>query len=223
MEFVYIIILSLVSAIVLFILAKLIGYRQISELSFFDYIVGITIGSVAAEMSTNIDLEWYKGIAAMVVYALIAIIFSRMSQKSTVARRMISGTPIILMENGTIKREGLKKARIEINDLLVSARTNGYFNLSDIDYAIMENTGKISFLPTPKKRQLNPEDFNFSPERDGLYINVIIDGKIMREDLKYAGISEDELKKQVASKGQKIENIMLATINLKKQLTIYSK
>lgn len=223
MEFVYIIILSLVSALVLFILAKMIGYRQISELSFFDYIVGITIGSVAAEMSTNIDLEWYKGITSMVIYALIAIVFSKLSQKSTVARRMISGTPIILMENGTIKRDGLRKAKIEVNDLLVSARTNGYFDLSDIDYAIMENTGKISFLPTPKKRQLNPEDFNFSPERDGLYVNVVIDGKIMYEDLKYANISEEELKKQIASKGQKIENIMLATINLKKQLTIFSK
>ena len=223
MELVYIIILSTVSATYLFILTKLIGYRQISELSFFDYIVGISIGSIAAEMATNIDLEWYKGIAAMTIYALVAIIFSKLSQKSVKARSFISGTPIILMENGKVNRKSLKKAKIEINDLLVSARTNGYFDLSDIDYAIMETTGKISFLPVPAKRQLNPNDFNFAPEREGLCINVIIDGKIMEEDLKYAGITEKDLVNQLKGKGVKADDVMLATINLKKQLTIFNK
>lgn len=223
MELAYIIILSTVSATYLFILTKLIGYRQISELSFFDYVVGISIGSIAAEMATNIDLEWYKGIAAMTIYALVAIIFSKLSQKSVKARRFISGTPIILMENGKVNRKSLKKAKIEINDLLVSARTNGYFDLSDIDYAIMETTGKISFLPVPAKRQLNPNDFNFAPEREGLCINVIIDGKIMEEDLKYAGITEKDLINQLKGKGVKTDDVMLATINLKKQLTIFSK
>lgn len=223
MELVYIIILSTVSATYLFILTKLIGYRQISELSFFDYIVGISIGSIAAEMATNIDLEWYKGIAAMTIYALVAIIFSKLSQKSVKARSFISGTPIILMENGKVNRKSLKKAKIEINDLLVSARTNGYFDLSDIDYAIMETTGKISFLPVPAKRQLNPNDFNFAPEREGLCINVIIDGKIMEEDLKYAGITEKDLINQLKGKGVKADDVMLATINLKKQLTIFNK
>lgn len=223
MELVYIIILSTVSATYLFILTKLIGYRQISELSFFDYIVGISIGSIAAEMATNIDLEWYKGIVAMTIYALVAIIFSKLSQKSVKARSFISGTPIILMENGKVNRKSLKKAKIEINDLLVSARTNGYFDLSDIDYAIMETTGKISFLPVPAKRQLNPNDFNFAPEREGLCINVIIDGKIMEEDLKYAGITEKDLINQLKGKGVKADDVMLATINLKKQLTIFNK
>lgn len=223
MELVYIIILSTVSATYLFILTKLIGYRQISELSFFDYIVGISIGSIAAEMATNIDLEWYKGIAAMTIYALVSIIFSKLSQKSVKARSFISGTPIILMENGKVNRKSLKKAKIEINDLLVSARTNGYFDLSDIDYAIMETTGKISFLPVPAKRQLNPNDFNFAPEREGLCINVIIDGKIMEEDLKYAGITEKDLINQLKGKGVKADDVMLATINLKKQLTIFNK
>lgn len=223
MELVYIIILSTVSATYLFILTKLIGYRQISELSFFDYIVGISIGSIAAEMATNIDLEWYKGIAAMTIYALVAIIFSKLSQKSVKVRSFISGTPIILMENGKVNRKSLKKAKIEINDLLVSARTNGYFDLSDIDYAIMETTGKISFLPVPAKRQLNPNDFNFAPEREGLCINVIIDGKIMEEDLKYAGITKKDLINQLKGKGVKADDVMLATINLKKQLTIFNK
>lgn len=221
MEFVYVIILSVVSIAVLFVITKIIGYRQISEMSFFDYVVGITIGSVAAEMATNIDIEWWKGITAMVVYGGIGVLLSILTQKSINAREFIAGKPIILMENGNIIRKNLKKARIEVDDLLASARINGYFNLSDIDNAIMENTGKISFQPVAKKRQLNPDDFNFSPEREGLFVNVIMDGKIVDENLSVAGVTKKELENMLKAKGDKLSDIMLGTIDIKKQLTTF--
>lgn len=223
MEFVYIIILSFVSITVLFILTKLSGYRQISEMSFFDYVIGISIGSIAAEMATNIDLEWWKGVTAMTFYAVVGILLSYISQKSIKARKFISGQPIILIENGKIIEKNLKKARIEINDLLTSARGNGYFNLADINYAIMETTGKISFMPVALKRQLNPKDFNFAPEKEGLYINVIIDGRIMEKDLINANFSKEELERQLRNKGKKLDDILLATVDNKKQLTLYEK
>lgn len=221
MEFVYVIILSVVSIAVLFVITKIIGYRQISEMSFFDYVVGITIGSVAAEMATNIDIEWWKGITAMVVYGGIGVLLSILTQKSINAREFIAGKPIILMKNGNIIRKNLKKARIEVDDLLASARINGYFNLSDIDNAIMENTGKISFQPVAKKRQLNPDDFNFSPEREGLFVNVIMDGKIVDENLSVAGVTKKELENMLKAKGDKLSDIMLGTIDIKKQLTTF--
>lgn len=223
MDFLYIVILSFVSIAVLFILTKLSGSRQISEMSFFDYVIGITIGSIAAEMATNINLEWWKGITAMTIYALTGILLSFISQKSISARKFISGQPIILIEKGKILRKNLFKAKIEINDLLTSARNNGYFNLADIEYAIMETTGKISFMPVAQKRQLTPKDFNFAPMADGLYINVIIDGKIIKKDLKNARITENELKAQLKDRGVKAENILLATIDNKKHLTIFEK
>lgn len=223
MDFLYIIILSFVSIAVLFILTKLSGSRQISEMGFFDYVIGITIGSIAAEMATNIDLEWWKGITAMTIYALTGILLSFISQKSIKARKFISGQPIILIEKGKILRKNLFKAKIEINDLLTSARNNGYFNLADVEYAIMETTGKISFMPVAQKRQLTPKDFNFAPMADGLYINVIIDGQIIKKDLKNARITENELKAQLKDRGVKAENILLATVDNKKQLTIFEK
>lgn len=223
MEFLYIIILSLVSITVLFIITKLMGYRQISEMSFFDYVVGISIGSIAAEMATNIDIEWWKGVSAMIIYGVIGILLSVITQKSIKARRFISGTPIVLIEKGKINKESLKKARIEIDDLLTSARGNGYFNIGDIDYAIMETTGKISFLPVALKRQLTPQDFNFAPEREGLYVNVIIDGKIMDEDLKYAKMTMPQLEAELKKQNKKAEDVLLATVDIKKQLTIYPK
>lgn len=223
MEFVYIIILSFVSIAVLFVLTKLIGYRQISELSFFDYVIGISIGSIAAEMATNVDLEWWKGVTAMTFYAIVGILLSFLSQKSSKARKLISGQPIILINKGKILRDNLKKARIDINDLLSSARGNGYFNLEDIDYAIMETTGKISFMPVALKRQLNPKDFNFAPESEGLYINVILDGHIMERDLENSGFAREELERQIRNQGKRVEDIMLATVDSKKQLTLYDK
>lgn len=223
MEFLYILILSFVSIAVLFILTKLSGSRQISEMSFFDYVIGITIGSIAAEMATNIDLEWWKGILAMTIYTLTGILLSFISQKSISARKFISGQPIILIEKGKILKKNLSKAKIEINDLLTSARSNGYFNLADIEYAIMETTGKISFMPVALKRQLTPKDFNFAPMADGLYINVIIDGRIMEKDLKNADMTKKELKEQLKDRGKKAEDILLATVDNKKQLTIFEK
>lgn len=223
MEFVYIIILSFVSIAVLFILTKMMGYRQISEMSFFDYVIGISIGSVAAEMATNIDLEWWKGVTAMVLYAAAGILFSVITQKSVQARKFISGQPIILINKGKIIKNNLKKARIDIDDLLSSARGNGYFNLADIEYAIMETTGKISFMPVALKRQLNPKDFNFAPENEGLYINVILDGHIMEKDLENANFSREELERQIRNQGKRVEDIMLATVDNKKQLTLYDK
>lgn len=223
MEFLYILILSFVSIAVLFVLTKLSGSRQISEMSFFDYVIGITIGSIAAEMATNIDLEWWKGILAMTIYTLTGILLSFISQKSISARKFISGQPIILIEKGKILRKNLNKAKIEINDLLTSARSNGYFNLADIEYAIMETTGKISFMPVALKRQLTPKDFNFAPMADGLYINVIIDGRIMEKDLKNADMTKKELKEQLKDRGKKAEDILLATVDNKKQLTIFEK
>ena len=116
MDFLNIIILGLVSFIVLFILSKIMGYRAISELSFFDYVVGITIGSIAAEMSTNIDMEWWKGVTAMAIYAILDLLFSFLSQKSIAARQIITGSPIVLIYKGKIYKKNLRKARIELND-----------------------------------------------------------------------------------------------------------
>lgn len=223
MEFLQIVLLAVVSFIVLFIIAKVLGYRQISELSFFDYIVGITIGSIAAEISTNIDIEWWKGITAMVIYAAFDVVLGLLSQKSISARKVIDGTPIIIINKGKISKQGLKKAKIEVDDLLTAARVAGYFNIADIDYAIMEITGKISFLPVPMQRPLNPKDFNFAPERTGLCVNVILDGELMQDNLPKANLTEQKLREILNQREVKQEDILLATIDEAGSVEIFKK
>ncbi len=220
MEFGKIIILSVVAMAVLFLLTKLMGFRQISEMSFFDYVIGITIGSIAAEMSTNLDLEWWKGITAMAVWAIIGVLLSVITQKSIKARRLISGQPIIIMKDGKIIKKNLKKAKLDIDDLTASARANGYFSLSDIDCAIMEITGNISFMPTPLKRQLNPKDFNFAPQKESLSYDVVLDGQFVEKEIEKSNINKNELKKMIQNREIKLSEIALASIDENKQLTI---
>lgn len=223
MDMLKVLILSVASFAVLFVLTKLMGYRQISEMSFFDYVVGITIGSVAAEMATNIDAQWWRGIIAMAVYALFEILLPWISRKSVRARSFISGKPVVLIKNGQIDKNALKKAHLDINDLLASARGQGYFSLSDIDGAIMETSGKVSFLPTPQMRQLNPKDFNFSPMHTGLCTNLVLDGKIMYSNLKGTGIDERKLNKILADRQVRLKDVLLLTVNEAGQTEIYKK
>lgn len=223
MDFLKIAILSVSSIGVLFILAKLLGYRQISQLSYFDYVVGISIGSIAAEMATNIDLEWWKGILAMSIYALIGVALDIITQKSIPARRIIDGKPYIIIDKGSIDKKALKKARLDLDNLLSIARIKGYFDISDIDYAIMETSGEISFLPKPLQRELNPKDFNFAPERHGICYNVILDGELINENLNKSGVSNNELMSIIGDRALLIEDILLATIDESGKVSIFEK
>lgn len=151
MNILYIVLLSAGSFFVLFILDKLMGNRQLSQMSFFDYVVGITIGSIAAEMATDLEADWYHAIIAMAVYALIEIVLSFISRKSKKARKFLNGEPILLINKGGIIAKNLQKARITRDDLLSEARVQGYFDIKEIAYAIMEDSGNISFLPYGKQ------------------------------------------------------------------------
>ena len=126
----YIIITSVSSIIILFILTRIMGKRQISQLTMFDYINGITIGSIAAEMATALDGDVWQPFFAMMIYALFAIMFSYLSMKSIKARRFLVGKPFLLYENGKLFEKNLKKAKLDINEFLTECRTNGYFYLS---------------------------------------------------------------------------------------------
>lgn len=223
MEFLNIVTMSITALLVLFILTRVMGYKEISQLSLFDYIVGISIGSVAAEMATNIDVKWWHGLTPMVIFAGAELIISYISQKSIKARRLISGEPIVIIREGKIYKEALKKAKIETDDLMAAARSDGYFNLADIDCAIMETSGKISFLPMPMKRPLNAKDFNFAPIREGLCYTVISDGRIIGENLRKAEFTENKLLSFLEERGYEVENILIATINEAGRVDVFEK
>lgn len=224
MDVVKIIILSAVSLIELFILTKLMGNRELSQLTMFDYVVGITIGSIAAEMSTALESEYWQPMLAMLVYAVITIAISYITSKSIKIRRIVLGKSRILLDNGKLYRKNFKKSQLDINEFLIECRNKGYFNLSDIQTAILESNGKISIIPNSLKRPVTPEDLNLEPIQEKIVKNVILDGKILKENLQSTGHDENWLKKQIKEQGIKnVKDIFLATVDDNANLSIYTK
>lgn len=222
MEILKIIALSLGSMIILFILTKIMGQREMSQLSIFDYITTITIGSIAAEMATSLESNFMQPAVAMIVYAIVTLVMSFLNIKFVKLRPIISGKTLILYDNGTLFKENFKKAKIDLNEFLVQCRTNGFFNLSDIKTALLEENGKISFLPYSDRRPANPNDFNIKPKEDSVVTNLILDGEVMQDNLKELGFDKLWLNEMLQKQGIiKTDNIFLATYDGDGNLSVY--
>ena len=222
MEIIKIIPLSLGSIFILFILTKITGQREMSQLSIFDYLITITIGSIAAEMSTSLESNFIEPIVAMTVYAFVALLISYLNMKFVKLRPIISGKTLILYDNGTLFKENFRKAKIDLNEFLVQCRTNGFFNLSDLKTALLEENGKISFLPYADRRPANPSDFNIKPVENNVVTNLIIDGKVMKYNLKELGFDKLWLDEMLQKQGIiKTDNIFLATYDGNGNLSVY--
>lgn len=224
MDFVKVFFMSIGSIVALFISTKVIGNKQMSELSMFDYINGITIGSIAAEMATALENDFYYPLMAIAIYTIVIWIISIISEKSVKSRRLFAGRSIILMENGKLYEQNLHTAKIDINDFLTQCRISGYFNLDDIDTAILEQNGKISFLPKADAKPITPRDVNMSPEQEKLQQVVILDGHVMTENLKRTGNNQkwldNELRKQ---KIGNIKDVYLAECDNNNQLSVFKR
>ena len=222
MEIIKIIGLSTGSIVILFVLTKIMGQREMSQLSIFDYFVTITIGSIAAEMSTSLENNFMQPVVAMIVYAIITLIVSFLNTKFAKLRPIHSGRTLILYDNGTLFKENFKKAKIDLNEFIVQCRTGGFFDLSEIKTALLEENGKISFLPYSDKRASNPSDFNIKPKEDEILTNLVLDGKIMEDNLRELGFDKIWLMEMLQKQGIiKTDNIFLATYSSDGNLVAY--
>ena len=223
-DILHVIFLASGSVVSLFFLTKIMGYRQLSELSMFDYINGITIGSIAAEMATSLENSFIMPLTAMIVYTVFSVILSFISTKSYFARGIIAGKPIILINKGEIFEDNLKKSKIDLSELLIQCRVNGYFDISKIETAVLEGNGKISFLPKSSNRPVTPNDLGLNPKQEFLVANLIIDGNIMEENLKHCGKDFKWLNSMLNSKGIKnVEEVILATCDTENNFTVFKR
>lgn len=214
---------ALLSLITLFFVTKLIGKKQVSQLSLFDYVIGISIGNFAAEMTINLESKEIHGIVAVIIFGFIAYLVSILTMKSIVLRRFFMGTPTIMIEHGKIVQDSFKKVRYDINDMLEQCRINGYYDISDIEYAIVEANGELSILPSSYNRPITVKDMNLKVNKEGLCANVIIDGKIMYKNLKNINKTEEWLLKEMKVRGKEIEDIILATVDINDKIVFYER
>ena len=202
----------------------MVGKKQISQLNLFDYIVGITIGSIAADISLDLEKDLLAGLVSLFLYGIIAYLISLLTMKSIKARRFFTGVPTVLVENSKIIESGLKKTKIDINELLAEARIAGYFDLDEIEYAIMEVNGNISFLPKDREKPITKKDVNLKSVDTGLTANVIIDGKYMKNNMKAIGKNKKWLDHELKILGyDNYDNILLATVDINYKILVYRK
>jgi len=222
MEALKICLTAVLSIAELFILTKIMGKRQMSQLSLFDYINGITIGSIAAEMATSPIRESWKPALAVAIYGLFACAFSIATDKSIKFRRLFVGKSLVLMNNGKIYRKNLVKSKLDINEFLEQCRIGGYFNPDDLQTVIMESNGKLSFLPKSDMRPANPKDLGIMPTKELPPVVFISDGKILHQNLRQNGKNEIWLREQLKKDNYPpIEKIFLAICDCNDTLIVY--
>lgn len=191
---------SILSIVAIFIITKLIGHKQISQFDFFDYVCGITIGSIAAELATELEAP-LEPLIALAVYGAASVALSLLTHKLPRTRKFINGSPTILMNDGKLYRENIKKSKLDLSEFMIMCREQGYFDLSQIQTAIYEYDGKLSILPRPSSRPLTPSDMQITANATHIGVELIMDGRIMGENLRRLGRDVEWLSLMLKSRG----------------------
>jgi uncharacterized membrane protein YcaP (DUF421 family) len=211
---------TLLAAVALFLITKLLGKRQVSQMSMFEYVTGITIGSLAAYISLDLDAQWYLGIVAISVWALVSLGTEFLQIKSKMMRDFIDSKGRVLIKDGKILEDNMKKERLTTDELMEQLRKKMAFKVADVEFAIMEPSGDINVLLTRENQPLTPKHLGIKvgPEQEPQA--VIMDGKIMDEPLATIGLSREWLNTELEKLGVAIENVFLGQVDSYGQLYV---
>ena len=202
MDIIKVILTALLSVAALFVITKIMGHKQVAQLDFFDYVSGITIGSIGAELATELE-EPEKPLIALAVYGLVSLILNLLAHKIPRTRKYINGTPTILMNQGKLYRKNLKKAKIDLSEFMLLCREQGYFDLDEIQTAVFEHNGKLSILPHAASRPATPEDLKITAKATHIGVEVIMDGRVIGDNIRRTGKDEKWLESQLKVQGYK--------------------
>lgn len=213
---------SIIYLLVLIVM-RLMGKREISQMQPFELVIAIMIADLASVPMADTGIPIFNGIIPILTLLAFQLILSILNMKSIKLRAIICGKPQILIFRGKIDEKALKKEKITINELQERLRQSNIFNIGDVEYAILETSGQISVIQKPEKRNTITEDFNITPEYEGIPYDLIIDGKVMHKNLKAIGRDTKWLKKQVEKFKIKPENALIVTFDGKGQIFCQEK
>lgn len=218
-QWVQIIIRTLIVVIVLFLLAKILGKRQLGKLSYFEYITGIAIGSMASFVSVEAKTNWHLGIISIAVWVGVVLGLEFLSLKSKIARDFIKGKGDVLIKDGKILEDNLTKTYFAADDLLEKLRAKNIFRFADVEFAVLEADGELNVLLKKENQPLTPKGLGIKVANEQEPQTVIIDGKIMDEPLATSGLSRGWLATELEKIGVSIENVFIGQVNSYGQLT----
>lgn len=204
---------SILSFFTILVLARIIGKKQLSQLTFFHYITGITIGSITAEVSTQHDTDYLDGFIALICWTLLTLLVSYLTLHFSKIRILIDDRPTILIQNGTIIKKGMKKARLHSDELGMLLREQGIFSFAEVHYAVFETNGELSVLKKPTYANATKEDVkaDLTPPPH-LPTEIIRRGKIIRKNLIELGITAEWVLQQLEEKNVAIDEVYFAQI-----------
>ncbi len=195
-----VIIRSILAFFSLLLLVRLMGKQQIAELTFFDYVVGISIGSIASTLSVQVNQNTTATIVGMIIWTILPIMLSRLTLNNVWIRKVVDGEATIVIQNGKLLENHLKKLRISIDDLLLQLRSQGIFNIEDVEFALFETNGSLSIQKKADTQPVTPKDLNIPTQYDGLPTELILDGKVLIDALRSLHLSKAWLLHQLSTK-----------------------
>lgn len=209
--------ITFIRAIILYIVVlavmRLMGKREIGQLQPFELAISIMIADLASVPMSELGIPLTNGIVPILALLVIYMVISVLNMKSVNFRKIMSGKPAILIYRGKIDEKALKKESITINELQERLRVDNIFNLGDVEYAILETNGELTVIQKPEKRSLTPQDLNITPDYEGIPYDLVVEGKIMHDNLKAIGKNEIWLEKQLKKFDARIEDTLVATID----------
>ena len=214
---------SIVLYVLVLIVMRLMGKREIGQLQPFELAIAIMIADLASIPMTEIGIPIYYGIVPILGLLMMHMFISFLNMKSIKAREILCGRPSILIYRGKIIEQELKKQRFTINELEERLRGNDVFNIGDVEYAILETSGQVTVIQKPEKRNVTPEDLNISPDYEGIPYDLVVDGKVMTENLKELGKNYKWLEKQTEKFNIKPEEALVVTLDAKGQIFCQKK
>lgn len=214
------IIRSILLIIGLFVITKLLGKKQLSSLSFFEYIVGITVGDIAGTLSMDPDLSLRDGIASLIIWSFVPFAISLISLRSRAFRRIVEGKSTTFIEHGNIIEKNMRNEKYSLDELLEQLRKKSVFKVADVEFASLDSNGELSVLLKKEKQPLKYEDISHMTEDDNVPVTLIMDGEIIKENLEKAKLDKKQLVKLIKNKGYEQDNVFYAEIDTNGDINI---
>lgn len=211
---------SIMLIVGLFIITKLLGKKQLSSLSFFEYIVGITVGDIAGTLSMDPNLSLKDGIASMIVWSFVPLAISMISLRSRAFRNIVEGRSTTFIEQGNIIEKNLRKEKYSLDELLEQLRKKSVFRVADVEFASLDSNGELSVLLKKAKQPLRYEDINTEIEDESSPVSVIMDGKMIPENLQKVGLSKGQLYEKLRDNGYEQHEVFYAEVEHSGQINV---
>ncbi|MBJ8027436.1 DUF421 domain-containing protein [Bacillus cereus group sp. N21] len=219
-DWLLVIIRSFALLVILFSMTKLLGKRQIAQLSFFEYVAGLTIGNIAAEVATGLERNFWHGVSSMIIFSIVPFFAGMVALKNKRIRNLIEGKATIFIKDGKVFEDNLKKENYTIDELLELLRKKNAFNIADVEFAVLESGGELNVLLKRDKQPLTPKDIGLQVAPAKETQTVIMDGNVLDEPLSASGHNRAWLHAELEKLGLVIENVFIGQVDSYGQLTV---